>query len=381
MRKISIIVPVYNTEKYIGRCIESIQNQTYTNLEIILVDDGSKDDSLTICQKYAEKDSRIKVLHTKKNFGVSNARNMGIERSTGEYIGFIDSDDYIEKTMYETLVRYSDNRVLPICTYNMVDENKTILDQKEIGDTVGEVDVKDFFLLCENILLNSPVNKLYESTIVKKNNIRFDVNLSLGEDFLFVMQYIEYIEKFYIIDVPLYNYMTIKRESLSQLYRNDVNLSLGEDFLFVMQYIEYIEKFYIIDVPLYNYMTIKRESLSQLYRNNFYEIQRRIIQRIKELLERDQTVFNEYRNKFYTFSLDLYVQALNNTEISKESLQKKIKRNNEILSDYLYEECLKYADMSNYNKCYVALLKRKKYQYLWLYTRISGWIKRRKKID
>lgn len=334
MRKISIIVPVYNTEKYIGRCIESIQNQTYTNLEIILVDDGSKDDSLTICQKYAEKDSRIKVLHTKKNFGVSNARNMGIERSTGEYIGFIDSDDYIEKTMYETLVRYSDNRVLPICTYNMVDENKTILDQKEIGDTVGEIDVKDFFLLCENILLNSPVNKLYESTIVKKNNIRFDVNLSLGEDFLFVMQYIEYIEKFYIIDVPLYNYMTIKRESLSQLYRN-----------------------------------------------NFYEIQRRIIQRIKELLERDQTVFNEYRNKFYTFSLDLYVQALNNTEISKESLQKKIKRNNEILSDYLYEECLKYADMSNYNKCYVALLKRKKYQYLWLYTRISGWIKRRKKID
>ncbi len=334
MRKISIIVPVYNTEKYIGRCIESIQNQTYTDLEIILVDDGSKDDSLTICQKYAEKDSRIKVLHTKKNFGVSNARNMGIEHSTGEYIGFIDSDDYIEKTMYETLVRYSDNRVLPICTYNMVDENKTILDQKEIGDTVGEVDVKDFFLLCENILLNSPFNKLYESTIVKKNNIRFDVNLSLGEDFLFVMQYIEYIEKFYIIDVPLYNYMTIKRESLSQLYRND-----------------------------------------------FYEIQRRIIQRIKELLERDQIVFNEYRNKFYTFSLDLYVQALNNTVNSKERLHKKIKRNNEILGDYLYEECLQYADMSNYNKYYIALLKRKRYEYLWLYTQIVGWIKRRKNID
>lgn len=334
MRKISIIVPVYNTEKYIGRCIESIQNQTYTNLEIILVDDGSKDDSLTICQKYADKDSRIKVLHTKKNSGVSNARNMGIEHSTGEYIGFIDSDDYIEKTMYETLVRYSDDRVLPICTYNMVDENKTILAQKEIGDTVGEVAVKDFFLLCENILLNSPVNKLYESTIVKKNNIRFDVNLSLGEDFLFVMQYIEYIEKFYIIDVPLYNYMTIKRESLSQLYRND-----------------------------------------------FYEIQRRIIQRIKELLERDQTAFNEYRNQFYTFSLDLYVQALNNTVNSKDRLHKKIKRNNEILGDYLYAECLQYADMRNYNKYYIALLKRKRYEYLWLYTQIIGWIKRRKNID
>lgn len=332
MKKISIIVPVYNTEKYLGRCIESIRNQTYSNLEIILVDDGSNDDSLKICHMYAEKDDRIKVLHT-KNFGVSNARNIGIKCSTGEYIGFIDSDDYIEKTMYETLVHYFDDKVLPICTYNMVDENKRILERKDIVDTVGLVPVKDFFLLCENILLNSPVNKLYESDIIKKNNIRFDTDLSLGEDFLFVMQYLEYIEMFYIIDMPLYNYMTIKRESLSQLYRDD-----------------------------------------------FYEIQRRIIQRIKVLLERNQTVFDEYKTRFYTFSLDLYVQALNNTEISKESLQKKIKRNNEILSDYLYEECLKYADMSNYNKCYVALLKRKKYQYLWLYTRISGWIKRRKKL-
>lgn len=333
MKKISIIVPVYNTEKYLGRCIESIQNQTYSNLEIILVDDGSKDDSLKICHMYAEKDARIKVLHT-KNFGVSTARNIGIKCSTGEYIGFIDSDDYIEKTMYETLVRYSDDKVLPICTYNMVDENKRILDQKDIGDTVGLVPVKDFFLLCENILLNSPVNKLYESDIIKKNNIRFDMDLSLGEDFLFVIQYLEYIEEFYIIDMPLYNYMTIKRESLSQLYRND-----------------------------------------------FYEIQRRIIQRIKVLLERNQTVFDEYKTRFYTFSLDLYVQALNNTVNSKDRLHKKIKRNNEILSDYLYEECLQYADMSNYNKYYATLLKRKRYEYLWLYTQIIGWIKRRKNID
>ena len=97
---ISVIVPIYNVEKYLTKCIESIINQTYKNLEIILVDDGSPDKSPIICDEYAKKDNRIKVIH-KKNGGLSDARNYGMSLATGEYISFIDSDDYIDEEMYE----------------------------------------------------------------------------------------------------------------------------------------------------------------------------------------------------------------------------------------------------------------------------------------
>ena len=100
---ISIIVPVYNVEKYLSKCIDSIINQTYKNIEIILIDDGSTDSSGAICDKYALVDSRIHVLHI-ENSGVSNARNVGLNHATGDYIGFVDSDDYIEPNMYELLL-------------------------------------------------------------------------------------------------------------------------------------------------------------------------------------------------------------------------------------------------------------------------------------
>ena len=100
---ISVIVPIYNVENYINRCLNSIINQTYKNLQIILVDDGSTDDSGKVCDKYALKDSRIKVIH-QKNSGPVRARKTGLEASTGEYIGFVDSDDWIEPNMYEEML-------------------------------------------------------------------------------------------------------------------------------------------------------------------------------------------------------------------------------------------------------------------------------------
>ena len=100
---ISVIVPVYNIEKYLERCVNSIREQTYTNLEILLVDDGSTDSSGTICDKFAEEDNRVRVFH-KENGGSSSARNLGIAEAKGEYLGFVDSDDYISANMYELLV-------------------------------------------------------------------------------------------------------------------------------------------------------------------------------------------------------------------------------------------------------------------------------------
>ena len=103
MPLISVIVPIYNVEKYLDRCVDSIINQTYKNLEIILVDDGSPDNCPQMCDDYAKKDSRIKVVH-KENGGLSDARNVGMEVATGEYVSFIDSDDYISLDCYETVL-------------------------------------------------------------------------------------------------------------------------------------------------------------------------------------------------------------------------------------------------------------------------------------
>lgn len=104
---ISIIVPVYNVEKYLKECIDSVISQTYKNLEIILVDDGSTDKSGEICDEYSKKDSRIKVIH-KENGGLSDARNVALDIAKGEYIGFVDSDDYVEKDMFETLYKLAE---------------------------------------------------------------------------------------------------------------------------------------------------------------------------------------------------------------------------------------------------------------------------------
>ena len=127
MDLISVIVPVYNVEKYLDKCIQSIVDQTYTNLEIILVDDGSPDNSGAICDEWAEKDNRIKVIH-KANGGLSDARNAGLDIATGEYIAFVDSDDYIELDFYDKLynVIKATNCDISICNLRKVYENNNV---------------------------------------------------------------------------------------------------------------------------------------------------------------------------------------------------------------------------------------------------------------
>ena len=126
---ISVIVPVYKVEKYLRQCIESIQRQTYSDLEIILVDDGSPDGCPAICDEYARNDKRIKVLH-QENGGLSVARNVGLDIAKGEYIAFVDSDDYIKENMYEMLYNkiVMEDADLIICSYDKVDENNNKID-------------------------------------------------------------------------------------------------------------------------------------------------------------------------------------------------------------------------------------------------------------
>lgn len=167
--KISVIVPIYKVEDYLHRCVESIINQAYTNLEIILVDDGSPDNCPKICDEYAEKDSRIKVIH-KENGGLSDARNTGLLVATGEYISFIDSDDYIDINMYKSIITYMEEHDLDIaeCGIKHVYNNKIKQNDKldkSIHVFNSEEALKE--LMLERRFHQTVWNKLYKTKLIK----------------------------------------------------------------------------------------------------------------------------------------------------------------------------------------------------------------------
>lgn len=213
--EISIIVPVYNVEKYIHKCIDSILDQTFTNFELILVDDGSTDNSGKICDEYAESDSRVKVIH-KKNGGLSDARNTGIDVARGKYLGFVDSDDYIADDMYETLYnnliknsadmsvcgiyhRYVGNQY-PECSEN----NFMVLDTK---DALKEVLIGEKFSV-------PACNKLYKKNLF--DNIRYPVG-KLSEDAFITPILISKCDKVVVTTEPKYYYIH-RRGSITSSY-------------------------------------------------------------------------------------------------------------------------------------------------------------------
>lgn len=220
---ISVIIPVYNGEKTIKRCINSIINQTYSNLDIIIVNDGSSDNTQFICEEISNNYSFVKVIN-KENAGVSEARNTGIEFSKGEYIIFVDSDDIIEADMCETLLKNNKKSIMPICGINLVNEAGNIiesLDFNKNGIMDGYLDKNQYLKLFKMDLLNSPCNKLFSAKLIKTYDIRFDKKLSIGEDLIFVMDYLKYIDGFSIINRGLYNYVKSETDSLSvKVYKN-----------------------------------------------------------------------------------------------------------------------------------------------------------------
>lgn len=180
---VSVIVPVYNVEKYIRKCIESIITQTYTNLDIILIDDGSTDKSGKICDEYEKLDTRITVIH-KKNGGLSSARNSGLDIAKGKYIGFVDSDDYISIDMYEVLLRYMEDEVdIVACgryiVYPRIDKkvNKRIYCSDKIKKYNNIQAIEE--LLKPQIFPFGVVDKIYRKELF--SNIRFPIG-RISED-------------------------------------------------------------------------------------------------------------------------------------------------------------------------------------------------------
>lgn len=203
MNKVSVIIPVYNSEKYISDCLDSILTQTYRDIEIVVVDDGSTDETFEICKKYQNIDERIVALR-KKNGGVSSARNMGIKKASGEYILFVDSDDMVPENFVEEMINNVDNdSVMVVCGF----VEKTIKNTKEFAYK-KKIDKNkfDFLMYAYNSIGGFCWNKIYSRKIIMDKNIRFDEKIKNYEDMLFNMQYISYIETIKYIKSTKYIY-------------------------------------------------------------------------------------------------------------------------------------------------------------------------------
>lgn len=209
--KVSIIVPIYNVEKYLKQCLDSIVNQTYKNLEIIIVNDGTKDNSMKIVEEYLQ-DNRIKIIN-KENGGLASARNSGLEKVTGEYISFIDSDDWIELNMYEELVsQISDEDILIYRYFSYDDKKKKIVGKKKI-DFYSQNKLEDKYLYVE--LPCCCWNKLYKKEYLEKNNFKF-LEI-LYEDVFWNIETIFSTEKIKFIDKRYYYYRVNRDDSIMKL--------------------------------------------------------------------------------------------------------------------------------------------------------------------
>lgn len=223
MATISIVVPVYNVESKLNRCLISIQNQSYPDFEVLLIDDGSKDSSGLICDEFVKLDSRFKVYHT-ENRGVSRARNLGIEKSTGEYLTFVDSDDYIE-TKYLSDLLAGINGELVISNVNYCSEDlKQKMSQEKKGTycIMLKEEPDQIADLLKKRKLNYVYAKLYRNDLVLDFNIRFHEDVSLGEDTMFVFDYLLHTNKISVIDSSNYNYIKYGIGTLSSSFYWDI---------------------------------------------------------------------------------------------------------------------------------------------------------------
>ena len=216
---VSIIVPVYNAEKNLDRCIESILNQTYKAFELILLNDGSSDASGRICNDYAAKDKRIKVVH-KENSGVSDTRNQGLALAKGEYIQFLDSDDWITPDATGLFIRTAKEYD---CEMVIADFYRVIGERVAQKGAIDEDGVMDQITFAEN-MMQKPAdfyygvlwNKLYKRSIIEENQLRMDSSVSWCEDFMFNLEYIRHVKHVYALKVPVYYYVKTKGSLVSQ---------------------------------------------------------------------------------------------------------------------------------------------------------------------
>ncbi len=342
MIKISIIVPVYNVELYLRRCLDTIINQTLNEIEIILVNDGSSDNSLDICRYYERLDSRIIILD-KKNEGVSSARNEGLKVARGEYIGFVDPDDWIDFNMYES----------------MYTKAKT-----------GNYDI----VMC-NYFLERKISEKVEINLSKKKFI--------GND-----EILEWIIKNMIAPVDLNsNQICIAGAVWRMIFRRNIilsnsicfkrNLMYGEDLIFSIESLVNCNRVYILDEYYYHYF--KREgSATNIYRYNHFEEMLELEENIVEILKERQ-LYSEFENRVNIRHYLNYISQIQNLlkKGCPYSYKEKLKFINEFCSDTVVRNIVEKQKSYNYcvrKEIYNFLIKKKLVHFILIYHQLVNLI-------
>lgn len=344
-RKVSIIIPIYNVEKYLDECIESVIIQTYKNIEIILVNDGSKDRSLEICKKYQLLDKRI-VLLNKDNEGVSSARNLGLENATGEFVTFIDPDDYIEKNMIERAViiasKYNADIVQWNSYYNKGNEQTK---RKPITPELLERNNEEIELLQLDIL-----STIYEE---KKSNI------SVG---------------------PI-------RGVWGKLYKKDIlnnikfdkELYAFEDGLFNLCAFNNAKRIVLFNEYLHHYR-INPKSVCNSYKSSWVEQTYKILSKVKSFIDNVKRK-NEFIKLYYVLACELFSSCLTRCIFHKDnntSNKEKRKQLKEFIESDIYKEVfknVKYKYLNNKQKLLIFLVKRKLINIIYCIYKIKNIIK------
>lgn len=229
---ITIIIPVYNAEEYLDRCVQSIFMQNYTDYELLLIDDGSTDNCGTMCDEYAAKDSRVRVFH-KENGGVSSARNYGIVQAQGEWITFIDADDYVHPDFLASLYAQHDADLI-IGSFQLVGSDELwngILPNETYGRDVLRLKLEKSEFVPNH---RAPWAKLYRRDIIIDNHLLYDTRVSLNEDWLFTLHYFQYVQSIRTIDAPYYYYERGNVNGLSQ------NSRYFDEYFYAMEQFEKI---------------------------------------------------------------------------------------------------------------------------------------------
>ncbi|MBR3897728.1 MAG: glycosyltransferase [Bacilli bacterium] len=295
MPLISVIVPIYNSEKYLDKCLDSISNQSYKNLEIILINDGSTDSSLDICKKWKKKDKRI-VLIDRENKGVSESRNEGLEIAKGDYISFVDSDDYLDKDCFKTLMK--NNKDYDIIVFNYYITNHNI---KKIGITD---DIQNDFLteIFYNNVKGYLWNKLYKKALL--NRVKFDKTITMCEDLLF--NYRIACKKninYYYCNLPLYYYFQNENSAVKKF---DSDLT---KFYAYIQIIELLNNFkYAEDKKVEFMISYKCFKEKNIYVRNDEQIEKRYKMYIKDILLKKSKVKNKLKILFITLFPKIYMK-------------------------------------------------------------------------
>lgn len=219
---VSIIIPVYNAQKYLRRCLNSVRNQTYKNLEIILVDDGSTDKSPKICDEYARKDRRFKVIH-QVNEGICGARNVGIELAGGGYLTFVDDDDWLPKKSIELLYRKMKGSAVDfVCgdAYRVLISGAKLIYRYE-EKVIEKKDKEKFSKFMPSGF--TPWAKLYKTDIIKKNSVKYSRDVNIIEDCYFVYLYLQFCDTVALISEGIYYSSRINTSSETRRYHSNIN--------------------------------------------------------------------------------------------------------------------------------------------------------------